>query len=382
MNYQEDMKVIIVINTLGSGGAERSMLEFAKFLHKEDSVSVKFVCLEHKKIGVEEEVKAFGIPVIFFEESGGYLAKTRFLVKILKREKPDIVHSLLTESNIVARLSRKLHPKGKLVQSLVNTAYSEERKKDGKLSWQKFQLAKQLDMWTARLTPDIFYHSITKEVLQHYVPLFNIKDNHKVVYRGRYENPYLEMEGHKETNAVFTLINSGRQEFAKGQITIMKALVHLRKKYGLSHIKLEILGRPGSYSTVLNQYIAENGLESQVTIHGFVTDVQKRLVRADAFIFPSYYEGLGGALLEAFAARLPCICSDLPVLKEVVGSNEGALFSPPGDHEALAENIKLLMENEPLRSKLADHAYNRFQDNFRMEKINAEMLHMYNEILD
>ncbi|WP_424493680.1 glycosyltransferase family 4 protein [Salinimicrobium sp. GXAS 041] len=375
------MKAIIVINTLGSGGAERSMLEFAKFLHcREDSI-VKFVCLEHKKIGVEKDVEALGIPVIYFEKDGGYLAKTKFLVKIFRKEQPQIIHSLLTEANIVTRLSRKFYSKGKLIQSLVNTAYSLERKKDSKLSWQKFQLAKQFDIWTARSTSQIFFHAITDRVLEHYKPLFNFKQNSKVIYRGRYENPYLDELPKSGETKQFTLINSGRQEFAKGQIDILKALVYIRNKYGIDNIKLEILGRPGSYSDILQQYIDENSLQDQVSIRGFVTDVQKRLVQANAFIFPSYYEGLGGALLEGFAARLPCICSDIPVLKEVVGSEEGALFSPPGDFETLGDNIKILIENQNLQVKLANYVYNRFQSNFRIEKINAKMLDMYREVL-
>ncbi|SHF91375.1 Glycosyltransferase involved in cell wall bisynthesis [Salegentibacter echinorum] len=376
------MKVIIVINTLGSGGAERSMVELAKFLHAKNNISIKFVCLEHRKIGIEKEVTSFGIPVIFFEKSGGYFAKTKYLVEVLKQEAPDIIHSLLTESNIITRLSRKFYSKGKLVQSLVNTAYSEERKKDNKLSWQKFQLAKQFDIWTARCTPNVFYHSITKEVLKHYKPLFKIRENYKVIYRGRDENPFLNIGDQEEEHTRFTLINSGRQEFAKGQITILKALSYLREKYGYTNIKFQLLGRQGAYSDVIQQYIVENKLEEQVEVHGFVNDVQRRLVKADAFIFPSYYEGLGGALLEAFSAHLPCLCSDLPVLKEVVGSEKGAMFSPPGDFKALAENIKLLMENKKLQLELADYSLNRFQSKFKIDKINNEMLKMYVELLD
>lgn len=373
------MKVIIVINTLGSGGAERSMLEYARFLYNQQDIDVKFICLEHKNIGVEKEVEASGIPVMYYEGQGGYYTKAKFLINILKKENPEIIHSLLTESNIITRLSRIFYRKGQLVQSLVNTPYSEERKKDSKLPWQKFQLAKQLDIWTARLTPNIFYHSITQEVLKHYQPLFKIKDNFRVIHRGRYKNKFLGEK--KALDTGITLINSGRQEFAKGQIDILKALVILRDKHHIEDIRLEILGRPGTYSSLLQDYIAKHGLEKKVSIHGFVEDVQRRLVQADVFVFPSYYEGLGGALLEAFAAKLPCLCTNIPVLKEVVGSEKGALFSKPGDPEGLAENIKKVHHDQELRRRLSDYVYNRFLQSFRMEKINKEMLQMYNDIL-
>jgi len=372
------MKILIFINSLGAGGAERSMVEFAKFLNNEKDVSVKFVCLKHKKIGLEEEVEASGLETIYFEGEGGFISKILFLNRIINKENPDIIHSVLAETNFVLRFSRLFLRKAKVVQSLVSTPYSLERKKDNKLSWKKFQLVKSLDKWTARITPDIFYHAITKEVYEHYKYLFNIKDNFKIIYRGRYENMHIGLISKKD---IFVLINVGRQEFAKGQIDILKALLYLREEHNVKNIKLEILGRPGQSSVKLNNFILENKMSDQVKIEGFVSDVASRLVNSHVFIFPSYYEGLGGALIEAFSAKLPCICSDIPVLREVVGKEDGALFSPPGDYKELAENILKLYRNEELRNKLSTHSYSRFQEAFRMETINKEMLNMYKEIL-
>lgn len=369
------MKVLILINTLGAGGAERSMVEFAKFLHKSNGTTVQFVCLERRKIGLEEEVQNFGIKTFYFKGNGGYKTKTQFLNKIIEKEAPDIVHSVLAESNFILRFWRLFYKrKGvKIVQSLVNTPYSVERKKDSNLSWQKFQLAKQVDKWSARVIPGIFYHAITKEVYEHYKPLFNIKDNYKIIYRGRYENKYIGAPKSKK----FTLINVGRQEFAKGQIDILKALLFLKKEHGITDVHLQILGRPGQNSNRLNEFIQKNSLEDQVEIQGFVNDVEKRLVEADVFVFPSYYEGLGGALLEGFAAKLPCVCSNIPVLKEVVGDENGALFCDPGDYKELAKNIYKLYQNEDLRQELSKYSYARFQEKFRMETINEQMLEMY-----
>ncbi len=372
------MKVIILINSLGAGGAERSMVEFAKFLHLRDDVNLQIVCLKHKKIGLEKEVENFGISTVYFEGSNNLSSKIKFVSDIVKNENPDIIHSVLAESNLVLRLSRLFVRKGKVIQSLVNTPYSLERKKDSELSWQKFQLAKKVDEWTARLTSDIFYHAITKEVYLHYLPLFKLKDNYRIIYRGRKENFNKKSSS---TNNDFQLINTGRQEFAKGQIDILYALNFIKEEYNITNIKLQILGREGQYTKKILNYIATNNLENQVKIHGFVNDVEKRLVNADAFIFPSYYEGLGGALLEAFAAKLPCICSNIPVLKEVVGSEQGALFSKPGDYKALAMNILKLYNDIKLREDLGNYSYKRFQEKFDLCTINLEMFQMYNDVL-
>lgn len=373
------MKILIFINSLGAGGAERSMVEFAKYLKSEKDIVVKFVCLERRKIGLEEEVRTSGLEAIYYDGNGSLKNKIDFFIDIINLEQPDILHSVLAESNLILRLSKIFIKKGIIVQSLVNTPYSLERKKDNNLPWQKFILAKQRDKWTARFTPNIFYHAITQEVLNHYKPIFKIKENYKVIYRGRYENTIQKSQVNVNE---FKIINVGRQEFAKGQIDILKALHYLREEHSIKNIKLEILGRPGQSSVELNNFILENKMNDQVKIEGFVSDVARRLVDSQAFVFPSFYEGLGGALIEAFAAKLPCVCSDISVLKEVVGKEEGALFSPPGDYKELAENILKLYRNEELRNKLSAYSYSRFQEAFRMEKINKEMLNMYKEILD
>lgn len=372
------MKILIFINSLGAGGAERSMVELAKFLNNEKDVSVKFICLTHKKIGLENEVEAFGLKTIYFDGVGGFISKVLFLNRVINKEKPDIIHSVLAEANFVLRFSRLFNRKAKVVQSLVSTPYSFERKKDNKLSWNKFLLVKTLDKWTARINPDIFYHAITKEVYLHYKFLFNLKDNFKIIYRGRYENIHVDQLSKKD---IFVLINVGRQEFAKGQLDILKALLYLREKYNVTNIQLEILGRPGQSTVKLNNFILDNEMCDQVKIEGFVSDVASRLVKSHVFIFPSYYEGLGGALIEAFAAKLPCVCTDIPTFKEVVGKEDGALFSPPGDYKQLAENILKLYWDEELRKKLSIYSYSRFQEAFRMETINKDMLNMYKEIL-
>lgn len=372
------MKIIILINSLGAGGAERSMVEFAKFLTEFKQIKFKILCLKHKKIGLEKEVSQAGIETVYHEGNQSFYSKLNFFNSEIEKEKPQIVHSVLTESNIIARISRIQGKNFILVQSLVNTPYSVERKKDNELPWFKFQIMKQIDIWTARLNSHIFYHAITEEVLDHYRKLFKIKDNYKVIYRGRRENILVNKI---KRNQKFTIVNSGRQEFAKGQLDILKALKLLEDEYGIRDIHLEILGRPGTYSEKLEKYIEMHNLQQNVTIHGFVDNVYKTLASCHIFVFPSYYEGLGGALVEAFASRLPCICSNIPVLQEVVGSKEGALFSEPGDIKTLAVNIKTLYHDAQLRNELGDYSFERFKEAFKMDEINLNMLNMYKSLV-
>jgi len=369
------MKILIVIDSLGTGGAEKSMIDYAKFL-KSKEFEVVFICQDKRKISYEEEVENHGIEVKFLEQKT-FFRKVEEIASYIKTIDPDIIHSVLVRSNILVRLSRNFIRQGKVVQSLVNTPYSLERKKDSKLPWQKFLLAKQFDKWTARLFPS-FYHSITNTVLDHYKPIYKIKDNYQIIYRGRKENRNYSQ---KKSSSNFLLINVGRQEFAKGQIHILQALNYLETEYNIKEIHLKILGFEGKSSKDLQQYVKDNNLEDRVEILGFVRNVEDELSNSSAFVFPSYYEGLGGALIEAFAAKLPCICSNLPVLKEVVGDKAGALFCAPGDYKCLAEQILKLYQDEDLRNSLSEYSYTRFKKQFQLEAINNQMLDMYKSVL-
>ncbi|AVR46900.1 hypothetical protein C7S20_17435 [Christiangramia fulva] len=369
------MKIMIVIDSLGTGGAEKSMVVYAKFLKKE-SHDVIFICRDKREVSYEEEVRKFGINIRFLQNKGLF-SKVHELSTHIEEFKPEIIHSVLVSSNILVRLSRSFTKKGKVIQSLVNTPYSQERKKDSRLSWQKFLLAKQFDLWTARLYPS-FYHSITETVLDHYRPIYRIKNNYQIIFRGRNENKNLKMD---KGNHRFTLINVGRQEFAKGQIILLKALKYLETEYGITEIYLKILGFEGKCSKNLQDFVLKAELQDRVQIPGFVKNVEEELSKSSVFVFPSYYEGLGGALIEAFAAQLPCICSDLPVLREVVGDEKGALFCAPGDFKCLAEQILKLYNNKDLRDSLSQYSYSRFKKAFQLNAINKQMFGMYKRVL-
>jgi glycosyltransferase involved in cell wall biosynthesis len=369
------MRVLIVIDSLGTGGAEKSMVELAKYLVQNNS-QVMFVCSDYREVSYDEEIRKFKIP-IFYLKRKKFFSKVIELNSIIKKFEPDIIHSVLFRSNILIRFCKLFFKNPVVIQSLVNTPYSKERKKDSKLSWRKFMLAKQLDKWTARIIPS-YYHAITTTVLNHYKLIYNIGDNFRIIYRGRKKNNFIEHEVESE----FVVINVGRQEFAKGQINLIKAMKYIEDQYGIYDIKLQILGFEGKSSDNLVNYINENNLHNRLEIAGFVRNVEKRLSTSSVFAFPSYYEGLGGALIEAFAAGLPCVCSDLPVLKEVVGDPKGALFCPPGDYKCLGDQIVKLYKDEKLRMALGEISLKRFESAFILDEINKEIIEMYEDCLN
>src|SRR5581483_5297522 len=74
---------------------------------------------------------------------------------------------------------------------------------------------------------------------------------------------------------------------------------------------------------------------------------------ADAFAFPSVKEGFGLVVLEALAAGLPVVASDIPVFAEYLDDGESALLVPPGDQGSLAAALGRLADDPVLRRRVA-----------------------------
>jgi glycosyltransferase involved in cell wall biosynthesis len=96
----------------------------------------------------------------------------------------------------------------------------------------------------------------------------------------------------------------------------------------------------------VRRIITELGLGDRVDIRGYVDDAELRTIYegATALIFPSRYEGFGLPPLQALAARVPVIASDLPVLREVLA--DCALFAQPGDVDGFSDCIERVLSGD------------------------------------
>jgi glycosyltransferase involved in cell wall biosynthesis len=88
-------------------------------------------------------------------------------------------------------------------------------------------------------------------------------------------------------------------------------------------------------------------------------DLAKVLRASDAFVLPSYNEGMANALLEAMASGLACITTEVGGHNEVIVHNEDGLLVQPKTTDELRNAIKAVVSDEPLRRKLGVNARKR-----------------------
>ena len=129
-----------------------------------------------------------------------------------------------------------------------------------------------------------------------------------------------------------------------------------------------LIAGDGDLRSALEEQVKDLGIEDKITFLGLVPEDKKIEVYSsfDVFVFPSLAEGFGIVLIEAMALGLPCVASDLPVLKEVGGS--AVKFFRVGDYEDMARKILILLEDENLRRYLGQKARKRVEEKYSMEK--------------
>lgn len=121
--------------------------------------------------------------------------------------------------------------------------------------------------------------------------------------------------------------------------------------------------------------------ETTVAIRGAQTEAQLRALYSRAAIFAATarYEPLGMAALEAAFSRCAIIANDIPVFREIWG--DAALYFRTNDAASLAEAIRLLNEDRPMRRAYAELAYTRARERFTTKRMIDDYLRLYRSLV-
>ena len=137
-----------------------------------------------------------------------------------------------------------------------------------------------------------------------------------------------------------TVVSVGRMIPIKDQATLLTAFASASRP----HDRLVVLG-DGPLRAELEQLAGRLGVAERVELPGLLPrdDVYRLLGRADAYVSTSRGEGLPLSVLEALAARLPAVLSDIPPHREVAAATAAARLVPVGDARAFADALSRLL---------------------------------------
>jgi len=377
------MKVLFVINGLGTGGAERSLSE--TLLLAPGGITPTVVCLNRRAEGVQDPAIDRGLDVRFLG-SGGLIGRVKALRGLIDDLRPNLVHTTIFEADLAGRLAAA-GTEVPVLTSLVNTPYEAVRLQDPEVKAWKLRAAKQMDAWTARRLTTHF-HAITNAVKDAAVRDLRIKGSTiTVIERGRDPERLGEPSSARRERArrslgidgdPFVLLSVGRQEFQKGQWHLLEAMPAIDSR--VPDALLLLAGRHGNASPRLRDVAARMSLNGRARFLGHRDDVPEVLAAADLFVFPSLYEGLGGALIEAMALGLPIVASDLPAIREVVEDGRNAVLVPPGSPAALSAAVADLAEDRDRCRRMGERGREIFLERFTLERSASRMVELFERV--
>lgn len=165
------------------------------------------------------------------------------------------------------------------------------------------------------------------------------------------------------------VVFTGRLHPGKGLARLVRAWPRVLDRFPLA--RLWLIGE-GPQEAELFALISAMGLQGRVFLPGAFDTVEDVLTAADLFVLPSLHEGMSIALLEAMAAALPCVVSDIPGNRILIEPGKSGLAFPVDDTAALAEAIVRVLEDKPLAARLGRTARERVVESFSLERVAAE----------
>ena len=378
------MKVLHVINSLGAGGAEQSLVELIGPMGAA-GIELEVATLGAPAAGV---VPRSGRELPVSHVGGRNLADTtRRLRRLLKARRPSLVHTSLFEADVAGRVAGRAAGVP-VMTSLVNTMYDPARLCDPAVDARRLRAVRSIDAWTARhLT--LHFHAITHAVKDSCVQTMGLDpDRVTVVERGR-DRARLGSRSEERRLRVRealglapdarVVVNVGRQEWQKAQTNLVEAFDVVAAQVPEAH--LLIVGRPGHASDDLARARERSRAAERVHVLGHREDVGDLLGAADLFVFPSRYEGLGGSVIEAMAMGLPVVVTRIPALVEVVEESRNADVVDPGDPAALGRAIAGLLVDAERRERYGRRSEEIFDERFTLEHSVAGMVALYEDVL-
>jgi glycosyltransferase involved in cell wall biosynthesis len=375
------VRVLYLIDSLVPGGAERSLAAMAP--HLVAGGIVLEVATLHERPGVQAELAAAGVGLHSLAGGGGRAGWARRAQRLIRDRRPDLVHTTLFEADLAGRVAATVC-RVPVVSSLVNAAYGPEQHAGGSgVGRVKLGAARLLDAVTAR--PVVRFHAVSQYVADVMARRLLLRRSRvEVVTRGRdpallgtrtAERRELARAGLGVGPDEAVVLAAARHEWQKGLDTLVEAVPQVLA--GVPGARVLIAGREGNQTPQLRALADRLGVAGRVQFLGARSDIPELLCAADAFAFPTRWEGMPGSILEAMALRAPIVASDIPPVTEAVTDGLSARLVPAGQAGALAGALVETLADRAAAETRADRAESDFQARFTIRRAADGMLAFY-----
>lgn len=356
------MKIMQVIPYFCFGGAE-IMCENLTFALKNAGQEVFVVSLYNDHTPIAQRMEEAGIRIVYLDKKLGLdLSMVPKLIKMIRQERPDVVHTHLDVIKY-AVLAAKLAGVKKCVHTVHSLA---NREAEGRL--QKiingFYFRKAWSVPVA-LTPEV-----QNSVAEFYgLPLSRVP----VIYNGIDLSRCVPKTTY-ETGENVIILHVGRFDVPKNHPGLLEAFRLLLES--CPQCRLRLVG-DGDSRRDMEALAREKGIADFVEFCGMQSNVYPYLHDADIFTLPSIYEGNPMTVIEAMGTGLPIVASRVGGIPDMISDGESGLLVEP-EPQSICDSLTRLVEDSALRQRLGEAARKQSRT-FSAEHMARDYLSLYSK---
>jgi glycosyltransferase involved in cell wall biosynthesis len=378
-------KIIFVITKGNWGGAQRYVYDLATQLPREQ-FTAKVIVGRGREL--PEKLALAGIETItlphlkrdldLFSDLKIFFA----LVRIFRREQPDIVHLNSPKAGGLGALAARIVGVKKIIYTAHGWTFNEPR------SW----LVKKiiwLGSWITVLLSNVTITITGSEQAQGLRMPWSAKKI-KLIRNGLATPNFLSREIAR--TKLFSHLESSVISH-QPSVVLIGTIAELHRNKGLKYLIEALAGLPrdresdftwqaviigaGEEKTVLEKLIVNRQLENQVKLIGFIPNAAELLPAFDIFILPSLKEGLPYVILEAGLAKLPVIATNVGGVPEIITRDYSGLLVSPKNPAALVAAIQSLIDSPVLRQKLGQQLEQQVMAEYSLTKMVEQFAKLY-----
>jgi len=337
------VRALHIIDSLGPGGAERSLVTSLRLLPDLGVDSEVCALQEREGNPVAAEIAALGVPVrtLTIRRLRQRDAYGRVRAAIVASA-PDIVHTHLEFADILGTMAaRRLGLPTISTQHIIDTPPPRTRE----------AMRFRLTAWVLRRYGDRVI-AVSEGARLHHLESAGLPPGRVITLHNGIDVDRFSNVPARSRQRVRTELGIGREA------PVIMTVAVLREPKGIQHALAALAGPAarhpglrylivgdGPYRSSLERLVGDLGLGDVVVFAGARPDVPEVLAAGDVFVLPSLTEALPTVLAEAGAAGLPIVATAVGGIPEMVTHHSSALLVPPGDEAALSDALDLVLAN-------------------------------------
>ncbi len=351
------------------GGGERIVLKLASLLPQYGyRVSILSFSVDPESIALETSQ----CPIYLLPLNSTYnldaLQAAFDLRRFLKEQKIQIVQTFFESSDLWAGLVTRLMSKAKLIWS---------RRDMGILRTGKHRIAYRLMAGV----PDAVF-AVSEQVRRHCIEVDRIDPARiQTIYNGLDLADWDTGPKPAKAPGEFVITTAGHIRYVKGHDVFIKAAGIVAQKFPGASFSIAGNTLDSTYFAELQTLVRDLNLTGRFHFAGGLTNLRSHLAAADVFVLPSRSEGFSNAIVEAMAASLPVVATNVGGNAEAVQDGINGFVVPSEDPEALAAAIIKLLDDPTLAKKMGAAGKELAVDKFTADAMMQQVAGAYANLL-